>query len=134
MNEKTTEKPNGNGNNLWKTLTARPGQVAILVAFVGQAILSAKFQIENNTQQAAQIVALERSFREYKNQIDNLQTPGGIHITKLEDKVDFILSHRIPIVDRMQAQIDRVADAFLNMDKRLLELEFTIKKQKPPPT
>lgn len=124
---------------------SNPGAIAtILLAVVGQTVVSIAFQIINNEQQEAKITANALALSEFKSAVNNLQTPLSNHVFKLEEAITDIrkvaedLSKRLDVVDtagtralslvvanqqRVMSQLDRFGERLLMQDRELVELK-----------
>lgn len=124
---------------------SNPGAIAtVVVAVLGQAIFSIIFQVINNEQQAAQIALAGAELANFKNQVNNMQTPLSAHVFKVEegildlrkaydehikrlDALDSSGTRALALVSsnqqRVMSQVDRLGDRLLMQDRKLGELE-----------
>lgn len=106
--------------------------VALVLAIAGQAIFSIYFQVVNNEQQQAQIIANVQSIKDVRDQIYSMQTPLAARVIKLEDRMD-----NNAVVFTMRAdEIGRNIDRLTDQQRRIIESLDTLYSEvsKIPPT
>lgn len=116
----------------------------ILIALVGQSILSIVYQIVNNEQQAAQITANLVAVKNLESNVYNLSTPLSNRVFKLEDRFEAAerrhdeLGKRVDQIDtagtralglvtanqqRVMGQLDRLGERQIMMDRKLGDID-----------
>lgn len=106
--------------------------VALVLAIAGQAIFSIYFQVVNNEQQQAQIIANVQSIKDMRDQIYSMQTPLAARVIKLEDRMDNNAVVFTMRADEIARNIDRLGD----QQRRIVESLDTLYSEvsKIPPT
>lgn len=116
----------------------------LLVAVVGQGIISIILQIVNNEQQEARITANATALTDFKAAINQMQTPLSQRVFKVEDRIEEVRrahedqAKRIDQIDtagtralalvtanqqRVMAQVDRLGDRLLMQDKAIADFK-----------
>lgn len=116
----------------------------LLVAVVGQGMISIVLQIVNNEQQEAKIAANATALTDFKTAIFQMQTPLSQRVFKVEDRIEEVRrahedqAKRIDQIDtagtralalvtanqqRVMAQIDRLGDRLLMQDKAIADFK-----------
>ena len=106
--------------------------VTLVLAIAGQAIFSIYFQVVNNEQQQAQIIANVQSIKDMRDQIYSMQTPLAARVIKLEDRMDNNAVVFTMRADEIARNIDRLGD----QQRRIVESLDTLYSEvsKIPPT
>ena len=125
-------------------VTSPPAIATLLMAIFGQAMFSIYFQVVNNEQQAAGILANAGAVKELREAIYSMQTPLAQRVIKMEDKNDetlksqIELTKRIDTIDiggsrglqivisnqqRVMTQIDHISTQLSNDERKISEVE-----------
>lgn len=143
-------------SKFWETLKSSGAQTSLLVALLGQATAGLVFQVTNNEQQQAAIIANRVALQEWKDADAALNTAFGQKFVKLEDTVNdairrsealqspigqrFILlesraieainigTERARQIDRLAEQVSQMNDRFIGMERRVQEIELKLSK------